>query len=119
MKLSVRAATMVVVVILMMAMVAPSATAVAPGRRAQRVHCSSSSQHYRRWHQSYWVVTFVLKNDRKHRSTVHGSWRVEGASSDRTVRHHADLAAGARKSFSKLFDGGPNAAPAIDLLRCR
>ena len=119
MRMSKRMAGMVAGGILMLATLAPPANAVAPGRATQRVHCPSHAEHYNRWHRSYWVVTFVLKNDRNHRSTVYGSWHVDAARESRTVRHHADLAAGTRETFSTTFDGGPNQAPQVDLPRCR
>ena len=115
MKLSVRAAPMVVVVILMMAMVAPSATAVAPGRRGHDVRCSSSvaktgsSAWGRRWQ-----IRFVLQNNRNQRTTVHGRWQVDTSGYVDTHRHGAELAAGEREVFYLKLQR----RPIVDLLRC-
>ena len=117
MKLSVRAATMVVVAILMMAMVAPSATAVAPGKWdfGPRVGCRSfvTSSHYLR-------VNFILKNDRNQRTTVHGRWHVyDDSRIDETFRHHAELATGEREVFTHIVGHPYMDEPTVDRLDCR
>ena len=117
MKLSVRAATMLVVAILMMAMVAPSATAVAPGKWGHPdVRCNSrvtetgSSAWGRRWQ-----IRFVLKNNRNQRRTVHGRWQVESSGYIDTLRRDAELAADERAVFYHRL----TYRPTVDLLACR
>ena len=124
MKLSVRAATMVVVGILLMAMVAPSATAVTPGRWAHGVRCHSRVHFDQgiRWdHEGRWIVTLALANNRNHRSTVHGSWHIDTPRSERgdTVHRHADLASGARQTFEVSYHGQLQDPPTVDLRNCR
>ena len=126
MKQSVRAATMVVVGILTMAMVAPSATAVVPGRWAHGVRCHSRADYDqgRTWGHwdDRWIVTFVLVNQRNHRSTVYGSWHLGTSRSvhSETVHRHADLASEGRQTFEVKYRGElEKDAPTIDLLGCR
>ncbi len=117
MKLSVRAATMVVVGILMMAMVAPSATAVAPGRSALKVRCDDRVERVGHGWGRHWEARLILENNRNQRTTVYGSWFVDGPHGNDTFRHHAELAAGERKVFRHGISRGRE-GPTVDLLRC-
>lgn len=121
MRMSKRVGGTVVSGILMLAILVPSASAVAPGRTTQqRVRCDSGSHLEGRWGNRYWQVTFTLKNNRNQRTMVYGSWYVDGLP-NRTVRHRAELAAGAKEIFySDGTDGSEHdEPPTIDRLRCR
>ena len=124
MRLSVRATTMAVVGILLLAMATPSASAVVPGRwpHGGRCHSKVEFSNGHRWdHAGRWIITLALVNHRHHRSTIHGSWQIDASRRvhDDTVHRHADLAPDARQKFEVSFHGQMNDAPIIDLLNCR
>jgi hypothetical protein len=116
--MTMRIARMIAIGGLMVAALAVPAHAVAPGRTPERVRCGASARLFTHGPHR-WIVTFVLKNERDHRATVHGSWHVDARDVSRTVRHHADLDPGRRKKFGTWFEGGRDQEPTVELLRCR
>jgi hypothetical protein len=119
MRPSARRAGAAMTALLILTLWAPSAGAVAPGRTVARERCSSTAERGFRMHYRYWRVTLIVRNLRNHRATVYGSWHVVTRHTDRTYRHHAELAPDTRAIFTKVFKGAARPAPVIDPLGCR